>query len=273
MAGFGGIDLGAAHIKAAIIDDKGELVAHAVIKTGADFTGKARACFEACLEHAGVNGSEIDKVFATGLGRSNVDFADETRTEITCHSAGCYAHFQRAITIVDIGGQDNKVIHLDARGANQSFKMNRKCAAGTGAFLEEVAYRLDVPLSEFDGLARRSSTTKRLSSFCTVFAQTEILARLRQGVKVEDIVRSSYLSVIQRLIEMDPLEGEVVATGGVVQHHPIFVELLSGALGKAVEVPPLPQITGAFGAAILAMKGEQEKERRSHGQTESTLIG
>jgi predicted CoA-substrate-specific enzyme activase len=161
-----------------------------------------------------------------------------------------------AITVVDIGGQDNKVIRLDEAGGRVDFRMNRKCAAGTGAFLEEIALRLDLPLGDLDGLARSATGSVRLSSFCTVFAKTEILTHLRRGVPVADIVRGAFASVVQRVIEMDPLDGRIVLTGGVAAHHPMIAAILAERTGREVTVPPYPQFTGALGAAIGAARGQ-----------------
>ena len=168
---------------------------------------------------------------------------------------GCYHHFPARITVVDIGGQDNKVIHLDADGKRIDFKMNRKCAAGTGAFIEEIALRLDLEVAEMDALAASTEEAVNLSSFCTVFAKTEILSHLRQGVPVADIVRGAFRSVVNRVVEMDPLAGEVVLTGGVVAHNPTLARLFAERLGRKVLVPPEAQFTGALGAAILASRG------------------
>ena len=126
----------------------------------------------------------IARTVATGYGRRNADFADDTVTEIHAHGVGCYHFAPRRITVIDIGGQDNKVIRLGEDGRRLDFRMNRKCAAGHGAFLEEIAVRLDLPLDELDRLAQTTSEAVRLSSFCTVFAKTEILSHLRAGVPV-----------------------------------------------------------------------------------------
>ena len=194
------------------------------------------------------------RTVSTGYGRHNVKFAEDSLTEIHCHGVGCYHFIPRSISIVDIGGQDNKVIRLNDSGQRLDFKMNRKCAAGTGAFIEEMALRLGVEIDEMDSLARRTDKMVRLSSFCTVFAKTEILAHLRKGVNVAEIVRGAFMSVIQRVVEMDPLAGDVVLTGGVVAHNPIIAEIFSEKIGRPVEVPPHPQFTGAMGAALIALQ-------------------
>jgi predicted CoA-substrate-specific enzyme activase len=181
-----------------------------------------------------------------------VDFADAHVTEITCHGMGCYHYFPKSSVIVDIGGQDSKVIKLDIHGNRVDFKMNRKCAAGTGAFLEEIAARMDIPLENLDSLARKADKKITLGSFCTVFAKTEILAYLRKGERIENILRGAFQSVVNRIIEMDRFDGEVILTGGVVQYNPFLKETLGETLGREVLVPPFPQFTGALGAALKA---------------------
>jgi predicted CoA-substrate-specific enzyme activase len=155
--------------------------------------------------------------------------------------------------VIDIGGQDNKVIKLDDNGRRTSFKMNRKCAAGTGAFLEEMSARLDIPLEKMDALAARSQDMVKLGSFCTVFSATEVLENIRHGKKIEDIVKGVFFSVIKRVLEMDSLTENVVMTGGVVAHNPYLIEMAEDMIGRPVLVPEHPQLTGAIGAALYAM--------------------
>ncbi|MFH0981462.1 MAG: acyl-CoA dehydratase activase, partial [Planctomycetota bacterium] len=246
-----GLDIGASATKAVLLD--GDVVrVRALRKSGADFGGAAKACVVEVLTAAGIPSADVGGIVATGYGRRRVDFAHETITEITCHARGCYASFPRAITIVDIGGQDNKVISLAENGERRNFKMNRKCAAGTGAFLEELAAQLDTPLSALNDLARQATGRVELGSFCTVFAKTELLALIAQGTPLPEMARAAFRSVARRILEMDPLGGEVVMTGGVVAHNPILVELVSEALGRPVLVPEHPQYTGALGAALSA---------------------
>ncbi|MFH1842322.1 MAG: acyl-CoA dehydratase activase [bacterium] len=250
---FSGVDVGAAATKLVLMAETGERVAEVALPSGVDYEATAKSCLEQALSQAGAIAEQIVRTVATGYGRRNVSFADETFTEIHCHGVG--AHFLvggRAFCLVDIGGQDNKIIHLRADGTRDDFKMNRKCAAGTGAFIEEIALRLGLELSTMDGLARSSQEAVKLSSFCTVFAKTEILAHLRQGVPVAQIVRGAFLSVINRVLEMDPLAEDVVLTGGVVHHNGAIADILAEKLGRPVTVPPSPQFTGALGAALLA---------------------
>ena len=249
---FCGIDVGSSATKAAVVDWAGELRGRSIIRSGVDFRKSARACFEAMLSGGGLSREKVAYCISTGYGRTNVAFADKALTEITCHARGCYHHFPKAITIIDIGGQDSKVIRLDSRGKRLSFKMNRKCAAGTGAFLEEIAARLDVPLAALNGMAEKAGNPLVLGSYCTVFTKTEILARIRAGAKIEDIIHGVFESVVRRILEMTPLTEELVLTGGVVAHNPVLAVILKGKCGHEIGVPPEPQLTGALGAALLA---------------------
>jgi len=241
-----------------IIDAAKAILGSFVKKTGADLEGSATEAFEEALKKAGLSREEIRSITATGFGRKSVSFAQETVTEISCHSRGCYHYFPEEITVVDVGGQDNKIIRLDAEGKRVGFKINRKCAAGTGAFLEEMAYRLDIPLSDLDPLARSSSKAAEIGSYCTVFTATEVLDRIRRGEKVEEIVRGLFVSVVKRVLEMGTLSGRVIVSGGVVAFNPIVAELLSQRSGKEVGIPPHPQEMGAFGAALFALERAQK---------------
>ncbi len=248
------MDVGASATKAVLINAELELLASDVRKTGVSFEACAKEAMDAAIAACDPRLPDPEYVISTGYGRHNVAFAQETKTEIACHSRAAHHFFPRRITVVDVGGQDNKIIHVDAEGQRDSFKMNRKCAAGTGAFLEEVAQRIDVPLDKIDSLARQASHTVHMGSYCTVFTKTEILAHLRAGEKVPDIVAGLIESVVKRIIEMDPLSGEVVLTGGVVAHNPVMAEMLAQLLGHPVHVLPHAQLAGAFGAALFAVK-------------------
>jgi (R)-2-hydroxyacyl-CoA dehydratese activating ATPase len=249
---FGGVDIGASATKVAIIDGEGRLIASDVRKTGVSFEACAQEAMDSALASCGLKLADLARIFSTGYGRHNVAFAHGTKTEIACHARAAHHFFPIRITIVDVGGQDNKVIHIDADGRRENFKMNRKCAAGTGAFLEEVAQRMDVPMDQLDPLARQASSIVHMGSYCTVFTKTEILAHLRAGKKVPDIVAGLIESVVQRIIEMNPLMGEVVISGGVVDHNPILAEMLARHLGHPVQILPHAQLAGAWGAALFA---------------------
>jgi predicted CoA-substrate-specific enzyme activase len=253
-----GVDVGASRTKVAVLDPGRRLIGWAVQKSGTDFTVTAGECLARSLAMAGAAAADIVNAVSTGYGRKNVAYARADRTEIGCHAAGCYFYFPKAITIIDIGGQDNKVIKLDDKGRRLSFKMNRKCAAGTGAFLEEMSARLDIPLERMNALAEGSTDMVKLGSFCTVFSATEVLENIRHGKKIEDIVKGVFFSVAKRVLEMDALTQDVVMTGGVVAHNGYLVRMTEEMIGRRILVPDKPQLTGAIGAALYAMSDRED---------------
>lgn len=248
-----GVDVGASRTKVAVLDAGTNLVGRSVAKSGIDFAATASRCLDEALEMAGSDASDIVAVTSTGYGRRNVTFTHNTLTEIACHGKGCFHYFPVAQSIIDIGGQDNKIIKLDASGRRTSFKMNRKCAAGTGAFLEEMAMRLDTPLEQMDQLAAKAQGMIKLGSYCTVFSATEVLTHIRKGEKLPDIVKGLFYSMIKRVVEMEALTDTVVMTGGVVAHNPYLVTFAQEILGLPIRTPEFPQFTGAVGAALFSM--------------------
>ena len=249
-----GVDVGASRTKVAVLDGQSNLMGRSVRKSGIDFAASAAHCLSEALAMAGAAEADIAATLATGYGRSNVTFAQNTRTEIACHGKGCFHYFPVAQSIIDIGGQDNKIIKLDAHGRRSSFKMNRKCAAGTGAFLEEMAMRLDTPLEEMDRLASKAQGMIKLGSYCTVFSATEVLTHIRNGEKLPDIVKGLFYSMIKRVVEMEALTDTVVMTGGVVAHNPFMVTFAQEILNLPIQTPEFAQFTGAIGAALFAME-------------------
>ena len=251
---FVGIDVGTSYVKSVVINNTKEVVSSFVTRTGISIEESSKTAFEKAISNASLSRSEIKHITATGFGKNKISFADTTKTEIICHAKGAYHYFPRKITVIDVGGQDTKVIKLDEKGKITRFKMNRKCAAGTGVFIEEIANRLDIPLIEMNKLAAKSTKNVPLGSFCTVFAKTEILTRIKEGEKAEDLVKSAFESVIRRVIEMTELEGTIVVTGGVIAHNSIIGEILKRELKADVLIPPNPQLIGAIGAALFAIE-------------------
>ena len=251
---YAGVDVGASRTKVAILDSGKNLIGQTVKRSGTDFAATADTCLAIALKMAGASENEIQNTVSTGYGRKNVSFARDTKTEISCHAKGCFLYFPFATTVIDIGGQDNKIIKLDSAGKRTGFKMNRKCAAGTGAFLEEMAMRLDVSLDEMNDLASKSENMVKLGSFCTVFSATEVLEHIRAGKKLPDIIRGVFFSMIKRVLEMDALTEKVVMTGGVVAHNAFMVKMCEEIIGRKILVPEYPQLTGAIGAALYAMQ-------------------
>lgn len=249
---FLGLDLGSSWSKAVLLDGDGEVAARALRRTGISFEDVAAELRRAALETAGATEGRLAFTVTTGYGRRNVAFADARRTEISCHAAGAFHHFPREMDVVDIGGQDNKIIHVRRDGAVSNFLMNRKCAAGTGAFVEEIAHRLDLPLERIEGYAEAATKEITLSSFCTVFSATEVIKLIREGEGPENLCRGIFNSVVARVAEMGPLGDFIVMSGGVVSAFPVVAQLMAARTKARVEVPPHPQFLGAFGAALVA---------------------
>lgn len=263
---YAGIDVGSAATKAVLVDQAHQIQGQGHAHSAADFASAAEDAYDQALAQAGAERQQIAVVISTGYGRSNVAFATGKRTEIDCHARGAYHHCPRAITVVDIGGQDNKIIQLDQTGKRLHFTMNRKCAAGTGSFLEEMSLRLKIPIEQLSDLAERSQDPSvSIGSFCTVFAMTEILGKIRSGVKPEDLARAAMVSVARRILEAHTFTGEVVATGGVMAHNPPMQGILQDTLGTQVSVPPHAQHVGALGAALFASLQPQENKENADG--------
>lgn len=251
-----GIDVGSTATKAVVLRD-GKLVGKHVMPTGTDQETTASACL-GCAGQAvgGLKPNDLAYVVSTGYGRAMVDIADKTVTEITCHARGARAFIGSAHVVVDIGGQDSKVIRLDEDGMVADFVMNDKCAAGTGRFLEVMAERLDVPLSDFGKMLRRARKRAMISSTCTVFAESEVISLLSHGVAREPIIRGLCDAVADRLVGMVHRVGlapDVVMTGGVSRNDGVRLSL-EKKLGSKVLVSSMSQYAGAYGAAIIAQQ-------------------
>lgn len=264
MTYYCGIDIGASAAKLVIIDEAANISAKTMAPSGVDYTQTAEALLDKALAGASLERAQITHTVSTGYGRDNVPWANGKMTEIACHGKGAFFHFKKRITVIDIGAQDSKVIHLDDRGRREGFKMNRKCAAGTGAFIEEIAHRLALDISQLNDLAEKSTKDVPLGSFCTVFAATEVLEKIRKGVAVEDIVKGAFSSVVKRILEMDRITGSLVTTGGVVAHNPHLAKMLGVAFGTEAVTAPDAQYTGAFGAALFAMEKSQASSPQKH---------
>ena len=251
-----GIDAGSRAVKVVLWDmAQSEIIATGMADQGVDQAGIARALYEDVLARNGLGMERVERVVATGYGRYAVEFADKAITEITCHACGVRKLASEAKTIIDIGGQDSKLIRLDDSGAVQDFMMNDRCAAGTGRFLEVVADRLHVGLNELGGLAERSRNHATISAMCVVFAETEIIGLLASGTPPEDIVAGVQAAIVTRVSSMagHSIEPPIVFVGGVARI-PGMGAAFQSALADPVTVPALPQMTGALGAAILAAR-------------------
>jgi predicted CoA-substrate-specific enzyme activase len=252
-----GFDAGSRTIKMVLLDgDSGDVLGRGLSDQGVEQSALAQSLFENVLKGAGVARQDVRRVIATGYGRSAVDFADTTITEITCHARGVRHLVAGAATIVDIGGEDSKLIRLDGSGKVRDFAMNDRCAAGTGRFLEVVAARLATSLDDLGAMAARSGTPAAISSMCVVFAETEIIGLLAAHTPREDIAAGVQAAIAARVAGMAgrKVTAPVIFTGGVA-----LVSGMKGALESVLEQPveiaPDPQMTGALGAALLAAGG------------------
>lgn len=251
---FAGIDAGSRTIKVVLIDGtSGECVGSGSTDQGFEQDRLACELFESVLEKHDIGRKDIGGVVATGYGRDIVSIADTTITEISCHAAGVVNHVKQSGTVIDIGGQDSKVLHLDGEGKVRDFAMNDRCAAGTGRFLEIVAERLGVELLHLGKLAGGSKEPCAISSMCVVFAETEIVGLLAGGGSREDIAAGVQESIAKRVSSLvgRKRSGPIVLTGGVAMIEGMD-RALESVLKDKVQVCPEPQMTGALGAAILA---------------------
>jgi predicted CoA-substrate-specific enzyme activase len=251
-----GVDAGSRAIKVVLLDtDRLDVIASGVTDQGVEQDALASRLFEGLLKQNGVSRNDVARIVATGYGRHIVSFADTTITEITCHAIGVRHEVPDAATVIDIGGQDSKVLRLNGAGAVRDFDMNDRCAAGTGRFLEVVATRLGARMEVLGEMAARSKNPAIISSMCVVFAETEIIGLLANGASPEDIVAGVQTSIASRVATMMGRHRNppMVFTGGVALV-PGMDGALSVVLGHPVSVAPRPQMTGALGAALLAAR-------------------
>jgi len=248
-----GIDIGSLSAEAVILDDD-RIAGYSIIHTGADSRRAAQEALALALKQAKRSPDEVAFTVATGYGRVNVPFAALQVTEITCHARGAAFLLPGTRTVIDIGGQDSKVIRLDETGTVVDFVMNDKCAAGTGRFLEVMARALETRVEALSDLGASARRAAPISSMCTVFAESEVVSLIGEGTPREEIVRGLLQSVAERTVNMVHRVGlarEVAMTGGVAKNRGV-VRLIAERLGVEVHVPPEPQIVGALGAALIA---------------------
>jgi predicted CoA-substrate-specific enzyme activase len=247
-----GIDAGSTTCKAVAVDDQGAIVAWSLAEMSPRVEDQTRATLVALRDTCGMDPQA--PVFATGYGRKLVPEADRAITEITCHARGVFADTGTAGTLVDIGGQDSKVIRIGANGAPIDFAMNDKCAAGTGRFLEHTAARLGVELDDLGPTALGATDAVKITSTCTVFAESEIISLVAHGEPVDRILLGLHAGLVSRILAMVRGVGLVpplMLSGGVARNCAI-VDLLAEQSGQQVHLPSRPQLMGAYGAALLA---------------------
>jgi predicted CoA-substrate-specific enzyme activase len=247
-----GIDVGSSATKGVLLLD-GQLLSVFMLPTGTDLNATAGECIQNLLRTEGLTENDLSYTVSTGYGRAQVKVSDRTITEITCHGRGAKALAPRAGLVIDIGGQDSKVIRLDEDGMVADFVMNDKCAAGTGRFLEVMAERLGTSLLDFGRMWKEARKPANISSTCTVFAESEVISLLSKGMEPSAIIRGLCDAVADRLLGMVHRVGvipDVVMTGGVSKNRGVRLSL-EKKLSQKVIVPDLSQCAGAYGAAII----------------------
>jgi predicted CoA-substrate-specific enzyme activase len=244
---FLGVDVGSSYTKFVTTDDEGVIIYTDIIPT----LSRRRELYEEAINKI-KNQFNIRRTCATGYGRRNVQ-SDTQKTELISAAAGVSYFYPVHKSILDIGGEDIKIIECDASGGVIDFYMNNKCSAGTGTFITEIAQRAELEISEMDQLATKSNSDRTINSFCTVFAKSEILGWKFEGIAIEDIARGIYLSVVDRICKL-PFKAEIplYLCGGVIAHHHYLAELIAARTHLSVKVTEQPQYIVALGAAVIA---------------------
>ena len=248
-----GIDIGSTACKAVALKDRKEIVGKTIIQTGTGTSGPGRV-YEEVFKFSGINPDDVRRTVVTGYGRLTFERADSQISELSCHAKGVHFLLPNARTIIDIGGQDAKALKLSAKGTLTGFVMNDKCAAGTGRFLDVMAKVLEVDVGDLAELSAKSMVRVPISNVCTVFAESEVISQLAAGKSREDIAAGIHMSVANRvagLARRVGIEPDVIITGGVAQNSGV-VKAMSEILEMSIIPAPMPQLTGALGAALYA---------------------
>ncbi len=251
-----GIDIGSTSGEALVLENE-KILAYSVVDTGYNSRLAAGQALQAVLDELGLKREDVGRVVATGYGRVSVDFADQQVTEISCYARGIHHLSPEVQTVIDIGGQDSKAVAIGPNGKPLDFVMNDKCAAGTGRFLEVMARALKLELDELGVCALRAGRAADISSTCAVFAESEVITLVADGVPREEIVAGICRSIARRVGAMANrvgVEPPVAFAGGVAKNVGV-VRALEEVLGQSLIVPEEPQIVGALGAALMARDG------------------
>lgn len=252
-----GIDIGSITTEALLFDDEKGILGYTIMQTGADSKKTAEIALDKVLAYPAKSISDLSYIVSTGCGRNRAAFAQQTVTEITCIAKGVNHLFPKTRTIIDIGGQDTKVIRVDDKGRVIEFEMNDKCAAGTGRFVEVMAKALNVDLDKIGDLSLKHTKELAISSICTVFAESEVISLVSEGEVLEDILYGIHKAIADRTMglinRLGGVESEIVMTGGVAKNIGV-VKALEKALDAQLTIHVEPQIIGALGAAKLALE-------------------
>jgi predicted CoA-substrate-specific enzyme activase len=252
----GGVDVGSTQTKAVILDPSGRIVGRSLIDTGANVVRAAERAFALALEECGIEPADVGFVIGTGYGRYRVEFGHAQVTEICCHARGAARMYPSTRTVLDMGGQDTKAIRIEIGGDVLDFCMNDKCAAGTGRFLQSAAAALELDLGEIGSIALAGTRPVKISTTCTVFAESEVLSWLARDKRIEDILAGVHRSIASRsiaLLRRVGIEEEITFTGGVTRNE-AMVAVLEEMMGVTLNVSPESHYMGALGAALFALE-------------------
>jgi len=256
MSLYGGIDSGSSTTEMVVVDEGKRIVGYQRTLTGGDIRSAGEEVLRRSLEEAGASLEDLRCVVATGYGRKSVSFAHRSVTEITCYAAGARFLDPLVATVIDIGGQDSKVISIDDEGRVLDFAMNDKCAAGTGRFLEMLARTFKLDLEDLGELSAKSRKPLKISSICAVFAESEMISLFSGGESKEDIIRAAHRAVAERvgnLLHRVGVREKVMFCGGVARNGGV-VRQFEEMLGMEMALPEDVDRVGALGAALLALK-------------------
>ena len=250
-----GVDVGSTQAKAVVLDERARVVGEAILDVEMNMGTAAQRVFDDVVKNAGLIPDAIAFTVATGYGRYRVTFGDAQVTEISCHARGATAEFPGTHTVLDIGGQDTKAIRIGESGEVMDFAMNDKCAAGTGRFLGAASFALELPISELGPLAMKATAPVKITTTCTVFAESEIIGHLAKGRRPEDVLAGMHHSIATRcasLVRRVGLAPEITFTGGV-SRNAAMVALLEQVLDTPLNVSAQGHFMGAIGAALYAL--------------------
>ncbi len=250
-----GVDVGSTQTKAVIIDSDRQIVGRGLTMTGAKLSEAGDYAFSVALEEAGASRADVASVIGTGYGRFRVDFGETQVTEISCHARGAVFLFPKTHSVLDVGGQDTKAIKVGSAGEVLDFCMNDKCAAGTGRFLGAASDALETPLGDLGALALTGRHPVKMTTTCTVFAESEILGWMARGRKIEDVLMGVHTAIASRsvsLLRRVGVEPEITFTGGV-SRNTAMVKLIEDMTGSPVNVSEESQFCGALGASLFAL--------------------
>jgi predicted CoA-substrate-specific enzyme activase len=257
-----GIDVGSTYTKAVILDADHQVAGRAMLHTGFRLAEAAETAFREAREQAGIGEDRVAYVVSTGIGRHQVSFSDTQVTDLSAHARGACYFFPKTRTVLDVGGQTMKASRVDGAGKVRSFRLNDKCAAGTGAFLEKTARYMGFSIEEISPLIETSKEPVTISSVCAVFAESEVINHISNGCAPSDIMHGAIVSLVDRsaqLMKRVQMEPEYTLVGGILRIQ-TMARVVSKRLKVEVNVPPgdMPQYTAAIGAALLAQRRLQK---------------